>query len=59
MKGKEEFPEKELNEIQVSNLSDIDFKAVVIKMFKELRTTGNFMGAVRNLVRTTLACKRT
>ena len=29
-------PEKELNEIEISNLSDAEFKTVVIKMLKEL-----------------------
>ena len=35
-KGKEESPEKELNEIETSNLSDIEFKIMVIRMLKEL-----------------------
>ena len=35
-KVKEEFPEKELVEIQTSNLSDLKSKVMVIRMFKEL-----------------------
>ena len=35
-KGKEESPEKELNEIEANNLSDIDFKKMVLRMFKKL-----------------------
>lgn len=35
MKEKEETPEKELNKMEASNLSDIEFKVMVIKMLKE------------------------
>ena len=35
-KEKEEFPEKELNEIEASKLSDIEFKVMFIRMLKEL-----------------------
>ena len=45
-KGMEDSPLKELNEIEVSKLSDIEFQVMVIKMlkectdnYKELRTT--------------------
>ena len=30
-------PEKELNEMEISNLSDAEFKTLVIRMFTELR----------------------
>ena len=33
----EDLPLKELNEMEVSTLSDIDFKKMVIKMLKECR----------------------
>ena len=36
MKEKEESPEKELHEIEVIKLSDIEFKIMVIRMLKEL-----------------------
>ena len=36
MKGKEESPEKELNEIEANNYSDIEFKIMVIRMPKKL-----------------------
>ena len=39
MKEQEKPPEKESNEMKVSNLSDIEFKKIVIRMFKKLRTT--------------------
>ena len=32
-------PEKELNEIEISNLSDTEFQILVIRMLKELRTS--------------------
>ena len=35
-KRKEESPERVLNEIEASYLSDIEFKVIVIKMLKEL-----------------------
>ena len=36
MKGKEEASERMLNEIQASELSDTEFKAVVIRKLTEL-----------------------
>ena len=36
LKGMEESPVKALNEIESSNLSDIEFKKMVIRMLKEL-----------------------
>ena len=36
-KGMEDSPLKELNEMEVTKLSDIEFKLMVIKMLKELR----------------------
>ena len=35
-KEKEDYPEKELIEIEARNLSDIEFKVVCISMLKEL-----------------------
>ena len=35
-KGREDSPLKELNEMEVTTVSDIEFKIMVIKMFKEL-----------------------
>ena len=45
MKGKEEASERMLNEIEISQLSDIEFKAMVIRKLNELarelpKTTG-------------------
>lgn len=36
MKEQNETPEKELNETETDNLSDAEFKTLVIKMLKEL-----------------------
>ena len=36
MKGQIKTPEKELNEMQVSNLSDAELQTLVIRMLKEL-----------------------
>ena len=36
MKGQIKTPEKELNEMEISNLSDAEFKTLLIRMLKEL-----------------------
>ena len=36
MKEQVKTPEKELNEMEISNLSDVEFKTLVIRMLKEL-----------------------
>ena len=36
MKGQIKTPEKELYEMEISNLSDAEFKTLVIRMLKEL-----------------------
>ena len=36
MKGQIKIPEEELNEMEISNLSDAEFKTLVIRMLKEL-----------------------
>ena len=36
MKEKSKTPEKELNKMEISNLSDAEFKTLVIRMLKEL-----------------------
>ena len=40
MKEQNKNPEKELNEMEVSNLSDAQFKTLVIRMLKEF--SGHF-----------------
>ena len=36
MKEQIKTPEKELNEMEISNLSDTEFKTLFIRMFREL-----------------------
>ena len=43
MKEQEESPEKELNEMEASNLSNIKVKKMVIRIFKELSENYNCM----------------
>ena len=38
MKEQMETPEKELNKMEISNLSDAEFKTLVVRMLKDLRT---------------------
>ena len=39
MKEQIKTPEKEVNEMEISNLSDAEFKILVIKVLKELVST--------------------
>ena len=39
MKERMKTPDKELNEMKINNLSDAEFKTLVIRMLKELRTS--------------------
>ena len=41
MKEQVKTPEKGLNEMEISKLSDADFKTLVIRMFKEIIGYGN------------------
>ena len=36
MKEQNKTPEKELNKMEANNLSDVEFRTLVIRMFKEL-----------------------
>ena len=47
-KGKEESPERVLNEIEASNLSDMEFKVMVRRMLEEL--TEDYKGLSGNLI---------
>ena len=52
-KRKEESSERVLNEIEVSQLSDIEFKTMVIGIsMSSVRTTKNYRGTMRNLLQT-------
>ena len=39
MKDQTKTPEKELNKMEKSNISDAEFKTLVIRMLKELSTS--------------------
>ena len=41
MKGQKKTPEKEIHKMEMSNLSDAEFKTLVIRMLKELIEYGN------------------
>ena len=41
MKEQNKIPEKELNKMKITNLSDAEFKTLVIKMLKELTKYSN------------------
>ena len=36
MKEQNKTPDKELNKMEISNLSDVEFKILIIRMLKEL-----------------------
>ena len=54
MKEQEESPEKELNEMEVSNLSDTEFKVMVIRilnsMKKDIETMKNNQAQMKNSI---------
>ena len=51
MKGKEEFSERVLNEIEASPLSDIEFKTIFIRKLNELRENyQKYRDVMRNLL---------
>ena len=52
MKGKEEASERMPNEIEAGQLSDIEFKALVIKKLNELTITKNYRETTMNSLQT-------
>ena len=54
MKGQIKTPEKEKNNMEISNLSDAEFKTLVIKMLKELSEDLNRMKKIQSEVKDTL-----
>ena len=54
MKEQIKTPEKELNEMQLSNLSDAEFKTLVIRMLKELREDLNSIKKIQSEMKDTL-----
>ena len=45
MREQNKTPEKELNEMEISNLSDAEFKTLVVRMLRELTEYGKNMWA--------------
>ena len=54
MKEQIKTPEKKLNEMEINNLSDAEFKTLVTKMFKELNEDLNSIKKVQSEVEDTL-----
>ena len=54
MKEQIETPEKELNKMEISNLSDAEFKTLVIRMLKELSEDLNSIKKVQSEMKDTL-----
>ena len=54
MKEQIKTPEKELNKMEISNLSDAEFKTVVIRMFKELSEDLNSIKKIQSETKDTL-----
>ena len=54
MKEQIKTPEKELNKMEVSNLSDVEFKIMVIKMLKELNEDLNSIKKIKSEMKDTL-----
>ena len=54
MKEQLKTPEKELNKREISNLSDSEFKTLVIRMFKELNEDLNSIKKIQSEMKGTL-----
>ena len=54
MKGQIKTPENELNKMEISNLSDAEFKTLVIRMLKELSEDLNSMKKLQSEIMDTL-----
>ena len=54
MKEQIKTPEKELNEMEISNLSDAEFKILVIRMLKELSEDLNSIKKIQSDMKVTL-----
>ena len=54
MKEQIKTPEKELNELEISNLSDVEFKTLAIRMLKELTEDLNSIKKIQSEMKDTL-----
>ena len=55
MKGQIKTPEKELNEMEINNLSDAEFKTLVILMIKEPTEDFNSIKEIQSEMKNTLS----
>ena len=54
MKEQRKTPEKELNEMEMNNLSDAEFKTLVIRMLKELSEDLNSLKKIQSEMKDSL-----
>ena len=54
MKEQTKTPEKELNKMEISNLSDAEFRTLVIRMFKELSEDLNSIKKIQSEMKDSL-----
>ena len=54
MEGQIKTPEKELNKREISNLSDVEFKTLLIRMLKELSADLNSIKKIPSEMKDTL-----
>ena len=54
MKGQIKTPEKELNEMEISNLADAEFKTLVVRMLMELSQDFNCIKKIQSETKDTL-----
>ena len=52
MKEQNKIPEKELNEMEINNISDAEFKTLVLRMLRELIECGH---SIREEMKVTLS----
>ena len=58
MKEQNKTPEKELNKMEISNLSDAEFKTMVIRMLQEFTEDLNSIKKIESEMKNTLIEKR-
>ena len=54
MKGQSKTPEKELNEMKIANLTDAEFKTLLIRILKEFIEYGNSIKNTQEEMKVTL-----
>ena len=54
VKGQIKTPEKEVNEMEISNISDTEFKTLIIRMLKELSENLSSIKKIQSVMKDTL-----